>query len=243
LPNLAHMKDAIFVAGLLRCPGCAIRRGHRSFPPHEGRGGGAMCTRLTVLAATAVLAMMVAMAGTAWATTSGGTDGKATGQGKGPANACGAFVAQAAHGKSAHAKDLDRLAQKLDQRGCPPPPPCLATNSCNNAPPPELGAEASCEGVPGTCVYVSSGEIILYGALAAGKSTAGPDFFDCPDAQPWLWSWSTSTSSSAVWLLTADNSGGDTPNALWYSAANAATFDNNWFQMALACSDVQTPNA
>jgi hypothetical protein len=38
-------------------------------------------------------------------------------QGQGSAHACSALIEQHAHGKSAHARDLDRLAQKLDQRG------------------------------------------------------------------------------------------------------------------------------
>jgi hypothetical protein len=193
--------------------------------------------RVAVLVTVAaVLVMMLAAAGTAGAKPDGGT--KAIGQGQGSANACKAFVKQLGHGKSAHAKDLDRLAQKLDQHGCPPAPPCVATNSCDDpAEPPPLGDAVSCDGALGTCVIVQGPVITLAGISQSGPSAVGPGFpvAQCTEAEPYLYNWSYTTSSSALTATPLANPISN-PEVLTATAANWSWSSSNTFQFTVACT-------
>ena len=189
-----------------------------------------------VVLMTAVLAMMLASAGMTWAGPGGNTNGKGARQGQGPARACGAFAAQWAHGKSAHARDLDRLDRKLDQHGCPPAPPCVATDSCDAAPPPPLGGAASCEGVTVPCVVEQSPVFTLYGTLAAGPSSV-KNVVNCPEDAPNILNLNygyTASSSAVTVLMSPDPS--TTPQELVFTGVNWAPIDDNTFQVTVACT-------
>ena len=196
--------------------------------------------KLTVVVVmTAVLAMMLASAGTSGAKP-GGTNGKDIGQGQGSARACGALIEQHAHGKSAHARDLDRLAHKLDKHGCPPPPPCVATNSCDTAPPPPPGEGVGCDGVSGECQMIYSPVISLAGTWEKGPSINSA-YVSCPTDLPYIWNWDFDKSSSAV-TVDANYNPFPVPNDIWWDAWNWAPTTTNTFQIYMACSNVEPDN-